>query len=1163
MSSANRSRSRKLLARVRGFVAGRDLGGERGFTLVVTILLTGLLTVMGVAMLSLSTITLKSSVDEGPKRVARANARMALALALGELQTELGDDRRVTADSDILADSVERPNMLGVWDSVAPTSLLDNPQGSPPDYANWKTQLFRKWLVSSSDLGATRHREFPLNKPETNTKSIFTRSHDGFDLQAELVAIESGHGDHGAMAWAVSQEGTKARMNLGGSSEDRLAANDVIQAPSGPNLGLSNRIKQPLKDWAERENRVVSVNQAALDPAYEVEVKDSGSLAADYTTTSQGLLTDVVKGGLKTDLSLGFELGDSDFKKTRWDNIKNPFAATGSLGETPLFRPLNGGGPVNISVAYSPIVYTHHLETGSAPTFQNLRSYYSLYRHLYRSGGERTAFQRQQASAYWPGSATRGSETSVGPVMDRILFFLSVSVDDNDIVNLVVTPVITLWNPYNVAVETEGCVVYPWMDFPINIQWKVTNPIGNLVAEAHSWISTFVGSGDTGEGRSTKPYFFCQLTGKGDGTTDVPIHLAPGEVRVFTPSGAAAALFKRTAAEKDRTIFMKPVQNMDDFHISGGLSIRMNESMWADGDNLNYQLAEDDRVQGIFGFTRDQHNYFVTMEDATRIHNPAQQGRIINEVQAQNGKLAAQSFTTPSYLRSELKHRSQPVAVLETYHRSAGQDGQLSDLVFTANPRQRYVNSMVSASNFAAGPQYESSMRQVSDVIGSGLQVTQDGRRSYFGYSNSSEKGRDYLSFFDLPGDPMISLGAFQNADLADSAFGPASQFGNSWASAFLPRNAVGKLVRRTPGGSPMPLTQPYGDLIGPAGLGIYDHSWLLNTSLWDGFFFSSISPQTQIRDTIGGPGVYDSDQISTRKTTEKVISAWLADPQNSPLRNPRMTLHRGGMSDDDLVQKLSSPAGCREAAAHLMVEGSFNVNSTREAAWCAMLASLRGQAIQTRDHKGGRQLASLGDITPAPRLLNPTGTPGDPWDGFRTLTDGQIKALAKEIVAEIKRRGPAQSLGEFVNRRVSSDAFGLKGTLQAAIDRAGINDLARIQKFDTSKYPYPVNLPDPYTGTGTPGWLTQADLLNAMAPFISVRSDTFTIRAYGEARDATGQVVATAWYEAVVQRVPEWMEAADAAVDAPNDVSPASARFGRRFEIRSFRELSRKDLDA
>jgi hypothetical protein len=56
----------------------------------------------------------------------------------------------------------------------------------------------------------------------------------------------------------------------------------------------------------------------------------------------------------------------------------------------------------------------------------------------------------------------------------------------------------------------------------------------------------------------------------------------------------------------------------------------------------------------------------------------------------------------------------------------------------------------------------------------------------------------------------------------------------------------------------------------------------------------------------------------------------------------------------------------------------------------------------------------------------------------------------------------------------------------------------------------------------GIPGYVIQSDLLKPIANTLSVRDDTFRIRAYGEALDAGGKVIARAWCEAVVQRMPD-----------------------------------------
>ena len=72
---------------------------SRGFALVATVSMMVLLTLVAIAMLSLSTIEQRSSGGgaNDADRMARANARMALMIALGDLQKAAGPDQRVTA----------------------------------------------------------------------------------------------------------------------------------------------------------------------------------------------------------------------------------------------------------------------------------------------------------------------------------------------------------------------------------------------------------------------------------------------------------------------------------------------------------------------------------------------------------------------------------------------------------------------------------------------------------------------------------------------------------------------------------------------------------------------------------------------------------------------------------------------------------------------------------------------------------------------------------------------------------------------------------------------------------------------------------------------------------------------------------------------------------
>ena len=74
----------------------------------------------------------------------------------------------------------------------------------------------------------------------------------------------------------------------------------------------------------------------------------------------------------------------------------------------------------------------------------------------------------------------------------------------------------------------------------------------------------------------------------------------------------------------------------------------------------------------------------------------------------------------------------------------------------------------------------------------------------------------------------------------------------------------------------------------------------------------------------------------------------------------------------------------------------------------------------------------------------------------------------------------------------------------------------------------------------------------------MTVRSDSFVIRAYGEA-GAPGGAKVRAWCEAVVQRVPDYLDPAEAAWDTPE--LPVNLRFGRRFVEVSFRWLSPSEI--
>ena len=94
-------------------------------------------------------------------------------------------------------------------------------------------------------------------------------------------------------------------------------------------------------------------------------------------------------------------------------------------------------------------------------------------------------------------------------------------------------------------------------------------------------------------------------------------------------------------------------------------------------------------------------------------------------------------------------------------------------------------------------------------------------------------------------------------------------------------------------------------------------------------------------------------------------------------------------------------------------------------------------------------------------------------------------------------------------------------------------------------------------TSAGLPGYLKQQDILRPLAPIMTCRGDTFTIRVYGDSvNPVTGDPTGIAWCEAVVQRMPEYTDDTIAAWELPPEGNN-NDRFGRRLKVIQFRWLN------
>ena len=391
-----------------------------------------------------------------------------------------------------------------------------------------------------------------------------------------------------------------------------------------------------------------------------------------------------------------------------------------------------------------------------------------------------------------------------------------------------------------------------------------------------------------------------------------------------------------------------------------------------------------------------------------------------------------------------------------------------------------------------------------------------------------------------------------------------AQAIGNSYAHPNIPANKAFVTKRRT-----FDLDE------GAKEVPFVDHSYLANKALWDEFFFSSISPQPAKVELYGGAS----------RTAKEVAQAFFFDGE--PLPNRRIVPYSDGL-DQPALADLFEDAGlfedglADEIASHLMVEGAFNVNSTSVEAWKTLLSSLRGKPLAYLD--GGKEPA---EAKPAGTAVSQTGlpnavpvtsdrisTPNQPqeqWMGSRDLTDGEIDALGNAIVGQVKLRGPFLSLSEFINRRLdgSDTDRSLKGALQAALDDEDVTINANFRNpartLDAEVAGIGFAFPDAAKGPaayGSAAYVDQADVLRGLAAQLSPRGDTFVIRTYGDSMDASGNVVARAWCEAVVQRVPGYLDPVDEPHAKQADLtSESNKRHGRRFQIVGFRWLNADEI--
>ncbi len=304
------------------------------------------------ALLSVGLLTMASSQTRISQKglyavEARAQARLALEIAIGKLQCELGPDQRVSANSGILdtsvnsesIDGVASPYILGVWNSW--DTWMNRPSPSQnlslaDTYTKGRQNMFRSWLISDSrmdslaklnsvvqDLGQNRGDEMrkvvllgegTLGLRADRKDEIYAglvQVNDSTNVLFDTVSQKNTRMVKN-IAWWVSGENQKARINLPTYKDrqqqdvDKLRATWNTPPPDNSSIReLSSLVNTLPSDggnvYDEQISRLITRGSLLLQAR---NARDIPSAYHDISLFASGLQTDTKFGGLKKDMSI-------------------------------------------------------------------------------------------------------------------------------------------------------------------------------------------------------------------------------------------------------------------------------------------------------------------------------------------------------------------------------------------------------------------------------------------------------------------------------------------------------------------------------------------------------------------------------------------------------------------------------------------------------------------------------------------------------------------------------------------------------------------------------------------------------------------------------------------------------------------------------------------
>ncbi len=1259
---------------------------QRGFALVVVLLLSSLLVAMLVALVTMTLAESRTVRATAKLHLARAHALVGLKDAVDTLQRSSGRDQCATV-----------PASLGQYETVNPW-LVGAYQRNAKSTEPIKSSETITWLTSGN-VTPTTQLQTPTKGRNTTVWLARHSVNDRNDLSVKALKVAIMEEDNplalrskkpvrtGSFAWWASDESMKAKANLSapvsGYSGDNVKREQSWQLATASRSApwKMNEMKAlPIDDL--RSERVVSLDQLPLlTKTPDKLTKALDDHFHDLTTDSLGVICNASKGGLRRDLSLAFEMTEVDFKAD------------------PVFGRIQSGVSSVVTEARNIGLGGEAGLNARDLNWRTLRDYYRLWK---RVGSVTPDTLKAQAHIAFPNPDIADAKeaavsankflmsqgillpqhpdlknkededkispqtTAIVPQVVRIEHAISVIAQDAPDpkegegpfkLAVVLDPVLTVWNPYNVKLSAEAMRVddklpevhvmielrQPWNSsrtyipgdevyykntiFRAHAPSKGTTPPGQFkewVDQKRTWsigtdltlrdIMDLYKSGDDKENEDARVERASMILTQEGIATGKPAEMIfePGEFAVFSSAektikvqadGLLTPLMKRGWNPDGGIAFdhldpLNAVRETDEkkrfwLRVFPTTEVRVTVEpyrgsahppegkdafqLWKDNDPFefvkNYVMRDADGNPEPDGsldprLKLDEPKYTTKTSDGSQTvaYLPAAYATYLGAFTGGDSPLTSFAWSgtmmgnfidthydTRAYHGQDEDNKAKPLpgqgdgVMVNTIVANEGASTSRiyaglwdwywkteTDAVYPAQVIQRFNPRFGIIDNPPAvkeDPAHSSGFPctvshyqvQLRAITGTFDIIEQDGNhRSFWGPSHSSQ-GEQQVPLFEVPVAPLLSVGQFQHCLTSLSPISSGYGIGSSWPSPYIPPAGI-----TLPGDTHVTngLTMSYKfDREPPVTKDLVDSSYFLNQQLFDDYFFSSICPYPTSNDRVGSRlGDIASDQKPKRLPNPRLTMHWPADMERKKIRTAL----------DPTNPSSNSAPPYQQAAAYMMIDGPFNVNSTSVEAWKAVLAGC--DQLKVPLYPGGNQGPSNSVLS---RLTVPDGKANHFWRGYRSLTDAELQSLAEQIVIEVKARGPFRSMAEFVNRNPQKIGQNLSGTLQAAIDRTTINGHLKAQVTVEAlqhaaaqheegtpewSFPYPAHATGPVMA-GQVGFLQQGDILQALAPILTVRGDTFKVRTYGEVLNpVTGAIEARAWCEAIVQRMPEYL---------------------------------------